>query len=77
MPQDGRHRRTGEVELQTEELRIEQKRFYFNLKENSRGRFMKIAEVSGGRSTIIIPASGWREFRDMLSTFIPEEEGGE
>ena len=59
-----------EVELMTTELRIENKRFYFNLKENQKGRFLKIAEVSGGRSTIIIPKSGWNEFRDMLNNFI-------
>jgi len=59
-----------EIELLTTELRIENKRFYFNLKENQKGRFLKIAEVSGGRSTIIIPQSGWNEFRDMLDDFI-------
>lgn len=59
-----------EVELMTTELRIENKRFYFNLKENQKGRFLKIAEVSGGRSTIIIPQSGWNDFRDMLDDFI-------
>jgi hypothetical protein len=68
-----RRRRTDEIELSTRELRIEQKRFYFNLKENSRGRFLKIAEVSGGRSTIIIPVSGWVQFRDMLNEFIDPE----
>ncbi len=64
----------GEVELVSRELRVEQKRFYFNLKENKRGRFLKIAEVSGGRSTIIIPVSGWAEFRDMLDGFIRERD---
>jgi hypothetical protein len=71
---DGTQRRTDEVELLSKELRIEQKRFYFNLKENSRGRFLKIAEVSGGRSTIIVPVSGWVEFRDMLNDFIDESQ---
>lgn len=70
---DGRQQgRSDEVELLSKELRIEQKRFYFNLKENSRGRFLKIAEVSGGRSTIIVPVSGWVEFREMLDEFIRE-----
>ena len=69
------HQKRDEVELRSEELRIEQKRFYFNLRENSRGRFLKIAEVSGGRSTIIIPISGWEEFRDLLSQFIEEDRG--
>ncbi len=63
-----------EVELMTTELRIENKRFYFNLKENQKGRFLKIAEVSGGRSTIIIPQSGWDEFRNMLDRFIANKD---
>ncbi len=63
-----------EIELMTTELRIENKRFYFNLKENQKGRFLKIAEVSGGRSTIIIPQSGWDEFRDMLNRFISNKD---
>ena len=72
---DKKRKSSAEVEITTRELRIEQKRFYFNLKENTRGRFLKIAEVSGGRSTIIIPASGWSEFRDMLETFIDPDDG--
>ena len=60
----------GETELMSTELRIENKRFYFNLKENEKGRFLKIAEVSGGRSTIIIPSTGWLEFREMLDEVI-------
>lgn len=60
----------GETELMSTELRIENKRFYFNLKENDKGRFLKIAEVSGGRSTIIIPSTGWLDFRDMLDEVI-------
>jgi len=72
---DKKRKSSDEVEITTRELRIEQKRFYFNLKENTRGRFLKIAEVSGGRSTIIIPESGWSEFRDMLETFIDPDDG--
>ena len=67
-------RNNGEIEIMSTEIRIENKRFYFNLKENQKGRFLKIAEVSGGRSTIIIPESGWSEFRDMLEHFIDRQE---
>ncbi len=66
--------KSGEIELVSKEIRIEHKRFYFNLKENQKGRFLKIAEVSGGRSTIIIPQSGWHEFRDMLDSFIDDDD---
>ena len=73
-PEDRARGRSPESELDSRELRVEQKRFYFNLRENQRGRFLKIAEVSGGRSTIIIPKSGWSAFRDMLDRFIEESE---
>lgn len=66
-------RNNGEIEILSTEIRIENKRFYFNLKENQKGRFLKIAEVSGGRSTIIIPESGWADFRDMLEQFITRQ----
>lgn len=35
---------TGEVELQSELVRTESKRIYFNLKQNDRGRFLKVNE---------------------------------
>jgi hypothetical protein len=42
-----------------------------------RSEEVEIAEVSGGRSTIIIPASGWVEFRDTLNNFIDPGDGFE
>lgn len=37
----------GEQELATKMLQIQSKRFYIDVKQNRRGRFMKVAEVSG------------------------------
>mmetsp|Transcript_34401 Transcript_34401/g.80385 ORF Transcript_34401/g.80385 Transcript_34401/m.80385 type:complete len:186 (-) Transcript_34401:80-637(-) len=60
-----------DVELLTKPLRVEQKRIYLNLRENPRGRYLRIAEVTGtNRSTIIVPASGLQDFRDLLDEFI-------
>lgn len=36
----------GEQELATKMLQIQSKRFYIDVKQNRRGRFMKVAEVS-------------------------------
>lgn len=48
--------RTGKVE-------IERKTFYFALKENSRGRFLRITEeAKGRRNSVMIPAPGLQEF---------------
>jgi hypothetical protein len=53
--------------LRSEKLQIERKTFVFTLKENPRGRFLRITEdVAGRRDTIIVPAPGLEEFRKML-----------
>jgi hypothetical protein len=58
---------TNEETLRSEKLQIERKTFLFALKENPRGRFLRITEdVGGRRDTIIIPAPGLEEFRKLL-----------
>jgi hypothetical protein len=53
--------------LRKHQIQVERKTFTFTLKENPRGRFVRITEdVSGQRDTIIVPASGLGEFRRML-----------
>ena len=37
---------SGEQELATRTLQIQSKRFYLDVKQNRRGRFIKIAEVT-------------------------------
>jgi len=59
--------------LKTEKVTIERKQFFFHLKENERGRFLRITEdVNGRRDTIIIPSTGLEEFakvvHDMATT---------
>ena len=57
--------------LRTERVQIERKTFVFTLKENLRGRFLRITEdVSGRRDTIIIPAPGLEDFQKMLEQMI-------
>eukprot|EP00057_Strongylocentrotus_purpuratus_P006848 XP_011661322.1 PREDICTED: transcriptional activator protein Pur-beta-like [Strongylocentrotus purpuratus] len=43
---------TGVQELATKTLHIQSKRYYLDVKQNRRGRFLKIAEVSEVRSTL-------------------------
>ena len=52
--------------LSTKKFKVEQKTFYFDLKENHNGKFLRITEASGRRSSIIIPDSGFQEFIDTL-----------
>ena len=65
---DGRY---SEKELDTRVVQIQAKRFYVDVKENRRGRFIKLAEVSTGhrKSRIIVPMSIAPEFRDRLTEF--------
>ncbi len=56
-----------EETLKTEKVQIERKTFVFTLKENPRGRFLRITEdVNGRRDAIIIPATGLEEFKKMV-----------
>lgn len=56
-----------EETLKVEKLQIERKTFVFTLKENPRGRFLRITEdVSGRRDTIIVPAPGLEDFRRVI-----------
>ena len=51
---------------------IELKRFFFDVKENRKGKYLRITELSGGRSSIVIPLGGVIEFRDRLGEVIEE-----
>lgn len=54
-------------ELFSEQVQIERKLFSFDLRENPRGRFLKVTEdVGGRRDTIIIPATGLQQVRDII-----------
>jgi hypothetical protein len=75
----------NEETLCTEKVQIERKTFVFTLKENPRGRFLRITEdVGGRRDTIIIPAPGLEDFKKLLDgmvkasgeTPLPEENNG-
>src|SRR5437867_12264178 len=61
----------NEETLKTEKLQIERKSFAFALKENPRGRFLRITEdVGGRRDTIIIPATGLEEFKKLIEDMV-------
>jgi len=63
-----------DLDLRRATLQVEQKRIFVNLRENPRGRYLRIAEVTGNnRSTIIIPSSGLVQFRTLLDDFIQND----
>ena len=61
----------NEDTLKTDKVQIERKTFVFTLKENVRGRFLRITEdVGGRRDTIIIPAPGLEDFKKLLDEMV-------
>ena len=61
----------NEDTLKSDKIQIERKTFVFALKENPRGRFLRITEdVGGRRDTIIIPAPGLDDFKKLLDEMV-------
>ena len=61
----------NEETLRSDKVQIERKTFLFALKENPRGRFLRITEdVGGRRDTIIIPAPGLDDFKKLLDDMV-------
>lgn len=62
---------SNEDTLKSEKIQIERKTFVLTLKENPRGRFLRITEdVAGRRDTIIIPATGLEDFRKLVDEMV-------
>jgi hypothetical protein len=61
----------AEATLKTDKIQIERKTFVFALKENPRGRFLRITEdVGGRRDTIIVPAPGLEDFKRVVDEMV-------
>jgi hypothetical protein len=53
--------------LHSAKITVERKQFFFDLKENDRGRFLRITEdVNGRRDTIILPSTGLDDFAKVI-----------
>jgi hypothetical protein len=57
--------------IKSAEIQVERKLFTFTLKENPRGRFLRITEEAGGRrDTVIIPSTGLEEFQRVIHEMV-------
>lgn len=77
MAERGRHERHnddgyGVRELTSKVLQIQAKKFYLDVKENRRGRFIKISEhgATGHKSRLIIDMNTASDFHEHLTSFI-------
>lgn len=60
--------------IATEKVTIDRKVFFLDLKENQRGRFLKITEdVGGRRDTVMLPAAAFRDFLEALGRLVEYE----
>jgi len=60
--------------IESRELQIERKLFSIDLRENGRGRFLRITEDSQGhRNVIIVPMSGVDDFADAIDDVLASE----
>jgi len=63
--------RVQEDTLKETHVQVERKTFLLSLRENPRGRILRITEEVGmKRNTIIIPSTGLKEFLQMLEEMI-------
>ena len=63
----GAMRRSPDRTLHFLQVQLERKDFEFALKENARGRFLRITERANGRAnTIVIPATGLQDFKRLV-----------
>lgn len=66
--------RRGAPPLHSEKIMTERKIFFLDLKENERGRVIKITEdVRGRRDTIMLPLEAADEFLDALQRILELE----
>lgn len=70
----GGNQRTVET-LYEDTIHVERKALSLSLKQNSRGRFLRITEEVGGRrDAVVVPASGLEEFRNALERVIAADD---
>ena len=61
----------ADTHLLSQGIRVERKHITFDLRENRRGKFLRITEeVDGRRNTIIVPLPGLEQFRDAVNEVI-------
>jgi hypothetical protein len=66
--------RRGNPPLHSEKIMTDRKIFFLDLKENERGRVIKITEdVRGRRDTIMLPVEAADEFLDALQRILELE----
>ncbi len=62
--------------IEAKQLQIERKHFHVELRENDRGKFLRITEEAHGRrNTIIVPSTGVDEFTAAIGQVLATSNG--
>ncbi len=62
--------------IESKQLQIERKHFQVELRENERGRFLRITEEAHGRrNTIIVPSTGVDQFTAAIGEVLTPHGG--
>jgi protein kinase-like protein/PurA-like ssDNA and RNA-binding protein len=76
MPKLGGLRQKMDNIIEAKELQIERKHFYVELRENDRGRFLRITEEAHGRrNSIIVPSTGVDDFTATIAEVLTNNDG--
>jgi hypothetical protein len=60
--------------IDARELHIERKHFHLELRENDRGKFLRITEEAHGRrNTIIVPTTGVTDFTAAIGEVLAQD----
>jgi PurA ssDNA and RNA-binding protein len=63
--------------IEAKELQIERKHFHVELRENDRGKFLRITEETHGRrNTIIVPTTGVEDLTAAIGEVLGTERMG-
>lgn len=61
--------------IDVRQVQIERKQFHVELRENDRGKFLRITEEAHGRrNTIIVPSTGVEEFTMAIQEVLAHEQ---
>ena len=68
------HHYAHDQSLEVRELQIERKFFTAQIRENERGKFLRLTEeAQGRRNTVIVPSSGFSEFAHLIADILSTE----
>lgn len=61
--------------LASQEMQVERKHLMVEVRENDRGRFLRITETAHGRrNAVIIPSTGISEFTSAITSVLSDAE---